>query len=90
MSPDQIQLSALKGEGELKNLELNEEVLTELLGMISHKKSLKTIFGHKHKIKNFIKNFDIFHKKNSTAIRFWFIFGIKFQILKQNYFKNEG
>ena len=25
------------------------------LGMISHKKSLKTIFGHKHKIKNFIK-----------------------------------
>ena len=36
----------------------------ELLGMISHKKSLITIFGHKHKIKNFIKNFDIFHKKN--------------------------
>ena len=27
------------------------------LGMISHKKSLITIFGHKHKIKNFIKNF---------------------------------
>ena len=25
------------------------------LGMISHKKSLNTIFGHKHKIKNFIK-----------------------------------
>ena len=24
------------------------------LGMISHKKSLITIFGHKHKIKNFI------------------------------------
>ena len=33
------------------------------LGMISHKKSLITIFGHKHKIKNFIKKFDIFHKK---------------------------
>ena len=33
------------------------------LGMISHKKSLITIFGHKHKIKNFIKNFDIFHEK---------------------------
>ena len=26
-----------------------------LLGMISHKNSLITIFGHKHKIKNFIK-----------------------------------
>ena len=25
------------------------------LGMISHKKSLITIFGHKHEIKNFIK-----------------------------------
>ena len=31
------------------------------LGMISHKKSLITFFGHKHKIKNFIKNFDNFH-----------------------------
>ena len=31
------------------------------LGMISHKKSRKTIFGHKHKIKNFIKKFGIFH-----------------------------
>ena len=31
------------------------------LGMISHKKSLVTIFDHKHKIKNFIKKFDIFH-----------------------------
>ena len=31
------------------------------LGMISHKKSLITIFGHKHEIKNFIKKFDIFH-----------------------------
>ena len=26
----------------------------DCLGMISHKKSLTTIFGHKHKIKNFI------------------------------------
>ena len=33
------------------------------LGMISHKKSLITIFGLKHKIKNFIKKFYIFHKK---------------------------
>ena len=31
------------------------------LGMISHKQSLKTIFGHKHKIKNFTKKFDTFH-----------------------------
>ena len=31
MSHDQIHLSALKGEGELKNLELNDEVLTDLL-----------------------------------------------------------
>ena len=35
MSHDQIQLSTLKGEGELKNLELNEEVLTELLELPS-------------------------------------------------------
>ena len=40
------------------------------LGMISHKKSLITIFGHKHKIKNFIKKFDIFHEKISTAFDF--------------------
>ena len=33
------------------------------LGMISHKMSLITIFGHKHKILNFIKNLEIFHKK---------------------------
>ena len=32
-----------------------------VVGMISHKKSLITIFGHKHKIKNFIKKFYIFH-----------------------------
>ena len=31
------------------------------LGMISHKKPLITIFGHKHNIKNFIKKFHIFH-----------------------------
>ena len=35
MSPDQIHLSALKGEGELKNLELNDQVLTELLELPS-------------------------------------------------------
>ena len=36
----------------------------EQLGMISHKMSLITIFGHKHKIKNIIKKFYIFLKKN--------------------------
>ena len=39
-------------------------VTNALLGMISHKKSQITIFGLKHKIKNFIKKFDISHKKN--------------------------
>ena len=36
--------------------------LFEFLGMISHKKSLITIFGHNHGIKNFIKKFNIFHE----------------------------
>ena len=36
---------------------------SSIIGMISHKKSLITNFGHKHKIKNFIKKFDIFHRK---------------------------
>ena len=40
------------------------------LGMISHKKSLITIFGHKHEIKNFIKKFDIFLEKIGTAFDF--------------------
>ena len=30
-----------------------EALITALLGMISHKKLLITIFGHTHKIKNF-------------------------------------
>ena len=38
-------------------------VITILLGMISHKMSLITIFGLKHKIKNFIKNLIFFMKK---------------------------
>ena len=46
------------------------------LGIISHKKTLITIFGPKHEIKNFIKKFDIFHEKISTAFGFWFSFGI--------------
>ena len=47
------------------------------LGKISHKKSLITIFGHKH-IKIFLKNLDIFHRKTKkNGLRFWFIFRIK-------------
>ena len=42
----------------------------EGLGMISQKKSLKTIFGQKHNIKNFIKKLDIFHKEISSAFGF--------------------
>ena len=57
------------------------------LGMISHKKSLITIFGHMHKIKNFIKKFGIFHKKNFISLQFWSIFGIKLRILNQNNIK---
>ena len=39
----------------------DQRTLTTLqLGMISHKKSLITIFGHKYIIKNFIKRFSIF------------------------------
>jgi len=33
LSPDKIQISTLKGEGELTNLELNEEVLMELMDL---------------------------------------------------------
>ena len=33
------------------------------LGMISHKNSLITIFGYKHKIRKFIKNLTFFTKK---------------------------
>ena len=32
------------------------------LGIISHKKSLTTIFGHKHKVLNFIKKLRIFNQ----------------------------
>ena len=36
---------------------VNREQESIELGMISHKKSLITIFGHRHKILNFIKKF---------------------------------
>ena len=40
---------------DLLNLLRTLECCIVMLGMISHKKSLITIFGHKHKITNFIK-----------------------------------
>ena len=33
--------------------------IEDLVGMVSHKMSLITIFGHKHMIKNFIKKGDV-------------------------------
>ena len=41
-----------------------------VIGMISHKMSLITIFGPNHKIKNFIKNLIFFMKKISMAFGF--------------------
>ena len=39
-----------------------------VLGMISHKMSLITIFGHKHFRQKFHQKFDIFHEKIPTSI----------------------
>ena len=51
-------------------------LMTDDIGMISHKKSQITTFGHRHKIKNFIiKKFDIFHENISTATDFSSYFG---------------
>ena len=44
-------------------------VLVSLIGMISHKKLLITIFGLKHKIKNFIKKFKFLIKFQQA----WFL-----------------
>ena len=44
--------------------------LPELLGMISHKMSLRTIFRHKHFRQKFHQKVDIFHIKISTASDF--------------------
>ena len=49
--------------------ETPEEEL-DTLGMISHKMSLITIFGHKHFRQKFHQKFDIFHEKISTASDF--------------------
>ena len=50
--------------------ELIEVLRWRLSGMVSHKMSLITIFGHKHFRQKFHQKFDIFHKKNSTASDF--------------------
>ena len=50
----------------------------EMLGMVTHKMSKITIFGHKH-----YQNFGSFHEKNFNALLFWFLFEIKLQILNQ-------
>ena len=65
----------------IESLTSKESGPWECVGIFSHKKSLITIFGHKHKIKNFIKK--------STAFEYWSTFGIKLLILKQNYIKND-
>ena len=41
----------------------------ELLGMVSHKMSKITIFGHNHFQKKFVSKFDIFTKENSITIK---------------------
>ena len=48
---------------EMASVLYNIGALHTFLGMISHKMSLITIFGHKHLGKNFIKNFIFFMKK---------------------------
>ena len=54
-------------------LENNQPVI---IGMISHKISLITIFGHKHFRQKFLQKFDIFHKKISTAFDFGSYLGL--------------
>ena len=66
----------------LRRMQRDHGWIHTLLGMISHKKSLITIFGHNHEYKNFIKKFNNFHGKMSTAFGFWFIFEIKLLVLK--------
>ena len=66
------EIRAAEAVKDAENEKLRQEIaeLEIKLGMISHKKSQITIFGHKHKIKNFIKKFDIFHEKITTATDF--------------------
>ena len=68
-------------ENELPNTTYHPEFMADLmdnanlvrnvaLGMISHKKSLITIFGHKHFRQKFHQKFGIFHVKISRASNF--------------------
>ena len=83
----------LKGmlETSLPKLKKASFEIEHLLGMISHKKSIITIFGHKHEIKNFIKKFDIFHERISNFIKKFDIFLEKNShfIKKKNYIFHE-
>ena len=47
-----LKVEKVRAEGEQQKIMRR---ITMELGMISHKKSLITIFGHKHKIRKFIK-----------------------------------
>ena len=90
MSKDRVFSSESSSDSEDERPSRPKKTFTtvKLLGKISHKKSPITIFGHKHKIKNIIKNFIkkfyIFHEKNFNSPRFWFIFGIKLRIFESN------
>ena len=73
----QTQKSGVK-ETELKLPLFNQDYIMDAvkekslfkLGMISHKMSLITIFGHTHFRQKFHQKFDIFHEKISTASDF--------------------
>ena len=65
-----VKLTMPSRNGKSKTYEFGINKKDDGLGMISHKKSLITIFGHKHKIKNFIKKFYDFHKKISCPLDF--------------------
>ena len=88
--PEEISIPNSPREGLTEVIFQVSVPMVTYLGMISHKKSLITIFGHKHFKQKFHQKFEHFHKKFSTPSDFGSYFGTKLQILKQNYFKNEG
>ena len=74
-SEDEIEIVS---DMEQEDQNILEEV-ANLLGMISFKKSLILIFGHKHKILNLIKKFENFHKEFKNFHKKFGIFHKKFQ-----------
>ena len=61
-----VEADILSHEDRIKDMNEQADSLVksgqfDTVGMFSHKMSLITIFGHEHKIKIFIKKFDIFH-----------------------------